>query len=324
MEVGPSTMTKSVFIAGDWGTTNLRLYLCQYSEKQALQVLDTLTGPGAAKVEGDFEQVFFDLTAQWLAKHGTIPVILSGMVGSTIGWTNAPYLHCPATYDEIVSGQIHFQSRGIEFSIVCGLQTTNPLGASDLMRGEELQLLGWMRSVSPSVSAGTRVVVLPGTHNKWARVNGDTIETFVTALTGEVYALLAEHSVLISDSGTGDVSAKIYMQGVNAARKLKAGQLLHALFTTRSRQVIGELSALEGASYLSGLLVGADIIGSLGLMETSEGAVTMVDLIGAPSLCDRYHMALASFGIRVNICDATQLAMAGYEAIYKSLYRNTL
>jgi 2-dehydro-3-deoxygalactonokinase len=322
MEVAPKPMTESVFIAGDWGTTNLRLYLCEFSDTAVPLVLDTYFGPGVSKVEGDFEQVFFDLTSDWLTQYGPVPVILSGMVGSSIGWMIAPYLQCPVSSDQIVSGHIQFQARGLEFSLVCGLRTDNPLGAPDLMRGEELQLLGWMRSVNDKQTA--RVVVLPGTHNKWALVKGDKIETFVTALTGEIFALLESHSVLIADAEAAEFSAEIFMQGVNVAQELQAGQLLHALFTTRSRQVVGELSELDASSYLSGLLIATDIIGSVALMEGQNDVIASVDLIGDSILCQRYQMALESLGMTVNICNETQVAMAGYGAIYKTLYKDSL
>jgi 2-dehydro-3-deoxygalactonokinase len=322
MLVEPNAMPKSVFVAGDWGTTNLRLYLCEFSDTTAPVVLDTYFGPGVSKVEDDFEQIFFDLTSDWLTQYGPVPVILSGMVGSSIGWMNAPYLQCPVSSGQIVSGHIQFKARGIEFSLVCGLRTDNPLGAPDLMRGEELQLLGWMRSVNDKETA--QVVVLPGTHNKWALVKGDKVETFVTALTGEVFALLENHSVLIADAEAAEFSPEIFMQGVNVAQDLQTGQLLHALFTTRSRQVVGELSELHASSYLSGLLIAADIIGSVALMAVQNDVIASVDLIGDSVLCERYQMALESFGMVVNSCNATQMAMAGYGAIYKTLYKDSL
>ncbi|MBT6115349.1 MAG: 2-dehydro-3-deoxygalactonokinase, partial [Porticoccaceae bacterium] len=199
-------MTESLFIAGDWGTTHLRLYLFQHHHGQPLTILASQMGPGVAQlksqvesqVESNFEQVFFDLAGHWLDKHGPMPVILSGMVGSNIGWHAAPYIDCPASGKQIVAGRTAFNARGIEFSIISGLRTTNPLGTPDLMRGEELQLLGWMGAVDgpENTLKSARLVVLPGTHNKWALVRGGKIETFVTALTGELYSLLQNHSVL--------------------------------------------------------------------------------------------------------------------------------
>jgi 2-dehydro-3-deoxygalactonokinase len=313
-------MTETLFIAGDWGTTHLRLYLCRYVLDQPLNVLATQAGPGVSQVNGDFEQIFFDLVGDWLEKHGTMPVILSGMVGSNIGWQAAPYIDCPASAEQIVSGRTAFRARGIEFSIISGLRTINPLGAPDLMRGEELQLLGRMGAALDVKTETAQLIVLPGTHNKWALVQRGKIETFVTALTGELYSLLQNHSVLIANTETADFSDDIFMQGVKVATTLESGQLLQALFTTRSRQVLGELSESHASSYLSGLLIGSDVAGSLALMEKQMGAIESVDLIGDSALSRCYQLALESVGVKAEVRDAVQVAMSGYEAVYLALY----
>ena len=312
-------MTESLFIAGDWGTTNLRLYLCQHKSSQSLNILATQTGPGVSQVSNNFEQIFFDLAGDWLEEHGPMPVILSGMVGSNIGWQAAPYIDCPASAEQIVRGRTAFQARDIEFSIISGLKTLNPLGTPDLMRGEELQLLGWIRTATGPEADMAQLVVLPGTHNKWALVKGGKIETFVTALTGELYALLQNHSVLIGNTESADFSADIFLQGVKVATTLEPGQLLQALFATRSRQVTGELSELYASSYLSGLLIGSDVVGSLALMEKRMDGISSVDLIGDSALSHCYQLALESVGVKAELRDATQIALSGYQAVYEAL-----
>jgi 2-dehydro-3-deoxygalactonokinase len=312
-------MTESVFIAGDWGTTNLRLYLCSHNQtpNMPLAVLGTQMGPGVSQVKHNFEAIFFDLAGDWLDEHGPMPVILSGMVGSNIGWQAAPYIDCPASAEQIVSGRTGFNARGIEFSIISGLKTTNPLGTPDLMRGEELQLLGWMRAAADIQPP--QLIVLPGTHNKWALVQGGKIETFVTALTGELYSLLQNYSVLIADAESVGFSDEVFMQGVEVATTLKSGQLLQALFATRSRQVLGELSEVHASSYLSGLLIGSDVVGSLALMEKQMDGITSVELIGDSALSRCYQLALESVGVKTELRDATQIALSGYQAVYEAL-----
>ena len=319
-------MSESLFIAGDWGTTNLRLYLCQQKSGQPLTILATQMGPGVAQVEDNFEPIFFDLADDWFEEHGSMPVILSGMVGSNIGWQAAPYIECPVSAEQIISGRTVFNARGIEFSIISGLKTLNPLGTPDLMRGEELQLLGWMR-VADLKQQTAQLVVLPGTHNKWALVQDGKIETFVTALTGELYSLLQNHSVLIANPDSAEFSEDVFLQGVKVATTLESGQLLQALFATRSRQVLGELSESHASSYLSGLLIGSDVVGSLTLMkklmeklmEKQMGRISSVDLIGDSALSRCYQLALESVGIKAELRDATQIAISGYQAVYEAL-----
>ncbi|MDB4261067.1 2-dehydro-3-deoxygalactonokinase [Porticoccaceae bacterium] len=318
-------MTEALFIAGDWGTTHLRLYLCQHNSSQALNIVATQMGPGVSQVQGDFEQIFFDLAGQWFEDHGPMPVILSGMVGSNIGWHAAPYIDCPASAEQIVAGRTGFQARGIDFSIISGLRTTNPLGTPDLMRGEELQLLGWMGAAAGPANKSTsaELIVLPGTHNKWALVRGGKIETFVTALTGELYSLLQNHSVLIANGESADFSDDIFLQGVKVATTLESGQLLQALFATRSRQILGELSESYASSYLSGLLIGSDVVGSVALMEKQMGRISSVELIGESALSRCYQLALESVDIKAELRDATQISISGYQAVYEAVYEAT-
>ena len=318
-------MTEALFIAGDWGTTHLRLYLCQHNSSQALNIVATQMGPGVSQVQGDFEQIFFDLAGQWFEDHGPMPVILSGMVGSNIGWHAAPYIDCPASAEQIVAGRTAFQTRGIDFSIISGLRTTNPLGTPDLMRGEELQLLGWMGAAAGPANKSTsaELIVLPGTHNKWALVRGGKIETFVTALTGELYSLLQNHSVLIANGESADFSDDIFLQGVKVATTLESGQLLQALFATRSRQVLGELSELYASAYLSGLLIGSDVVGSVALMEKQMGRISSVELIGESALSRCYQLALESMDIKAELRDATQISISGYQTVYEAVYEAT-
>ena len=323
-------MTSSVFIAGDWGSTNLRVYLCQHhlvehhlvehnlsSATVPLRVLATKSGPGVLHIDGDFEETFFDLVADWLEAHGPLRVLLSGAVGSTAGWRDAPYLDCPVGLEQIVAGRTVFQARGLEFLIVSGLKTQGALDAPDLMHGEELQLLGWMRLQPKPVRE--QIIILPGTHNKWVLVKNDRVATFTTALTGELYSVLENYSILITEPQEDAFSVDWFMQGVALAKRLQSGQLLQALFTIRSRQVAGDLSSQQARSYLSGLLVGSDIVGSIGLFKDQVAQLNEVILIGDSTLSHAYQLALESFAIEAQICDSTQIAIAGYQAIYESL-----
>lgn len=316
-------MSRNLFIAGDWGTSKLRLYLCEFAPAGKSRVLETLNGPGVSQVPGEFEATFFELAKAWLAAHGTLPVILSGMAGSTIGWREAPYLQCPVNVAEVVNGAVAFESRGVEFSIVAGLKVSNPLGAADVMRGEELQILGWMRTQPLSHSqphSAAQIIALPGTHNKWVLIRNGVIETFLSALTGELFALLNKHSVLISNRETQHFSESAFMDGVRAVEQLDDAQLLHALFSTRARQLLAELSAEDANSYLSGLLIGSDVVGATAVFRDLVPDYTDVTLIGDVVLSERYRLVLDHLGIASSNCDTTQIAIAGYEAVYENLY----
>lgn len=305
---------KPLFIAGDWGTSNLRLYLCEYQALGQSTIVDTRFGPGISELNGDFEEKFFNLCQQWIERHGSLPVLLSGMVGSNIGWKEAPYLSCPVDVDQIAQGRLSFTARGIEFSILAGLKTQNPLGSPDVMRGEELQMLGWMKLHDQF--KGRRLFALPGTHNKWTLVEDGKIINFLTAFTGELYALLRRNSILISDDSAISFNQEVFMQGVSAIERLGSAQLVHALFATRSRQVLGEMAASDGLSYLSGLLAAADVFGAVSLFEQTEA----ITIIGEPTLTSQYMLVLQHLGVPAETSDPAEIAIAGFETIYQNLY----
>lgn len=304
------------FIAGDWGTSNLRLYLCEYQPGGAT-ILDTRFGSGVSQINGDFEDHFFNLAQEWLDNTPDISVLLSGMVGSTIGWKEAPYLTCPVNPAQIAEGRITFTARGIEFSILAGLRTINPLGAPDVMRGEELQLLGWMRSQGDQ--RGRKLFALPGTHNKWALCENGEISNFLTAFTGEMFALLRNHSILITEQSSFSFNQSVFLQGVDAIKNMGEAQLVHALFATRSKQVLGEISHEDGLSYLSGLIIGADVAGALKLF----GECDSITIIGDPTLTQHYQLVLDHFDHQSISCDPSAIAIAGFETIYQEFLPNT-
>ncbi len=306
------------FIAGDWGTSNLRLYLCQYSGGNS-KILETRFGPGISQINGDFEDKFFNLTQDWLDAHGAMPVLLSGMVGSTIGWKDAPYLSCPVDAQQIAAGRLEFEARGINFSILAGLKTENPLGQPDVMRGEELQMLGWLRLQQRS--KGRHLFALPGTHNKWTLVDNGQISNFLTAFTGELFALLRNNSILVTEQNTFSFNQAVFMDGVKAIDTLGEAQLVHALFSTRSKQVLGDMATGDALSYVSGLIIGADVLGAKSLFGEVDG----VTIIGEKTLTEHYALALEFFGVESQSCDPSEIAISGYDAIfqYLNLQENT-
>lgn len=307
------------FIAGDWGTSNLRLYLCEYKRGAASNtctILDTRFGPGISQINGDFEDTFFNLAQNWLDQYGHMQILLSGMIGSNIGWKEAPYLNCPVDAKQIAAGRIQFEARGLEFSILAGLRTQNPLGSPDVMRGEELQMLGWLRLQEDP--AARKLFALPGTHNKWTLVENGVITNFLTAFTGELFSLLRNNSILVTEQNTISFNQDVFIQAVTKVENLGQAQLLHALFATRSKQVLGEIASTDALSYLSGLIIGADVIGAKHLFDSSTG----VTIIGDTTLAQHYKLVLDHFKVANDCCNPEDIAVAGYEAIFEQLMLN--
>jgi 2-dehydro-3-deoxygalactonokinase len=306
-------MTNSpAFIAGDWGTSNLTLALCDADG----HALETRRGPGAAESRGRFAQVFDELTAGWVTS-GPLPVVLCGMVGSAFGWREAPYLSCPADLYELAEAPVAARE-GI--SIVPGMRCTNPLGAPDVMRGEETQLFG-AQVLHAAMSSGKQLVCMPGTHTKWVSLNGCMVQEFLTAPTGELFAVLCEHSVLVRDKTTAIVhDSRDFERGLAESAKHPEVPLLHKLFQSRSLRLDRQLSAEGAMSWMSGLLIGTDVRGALPLFS-SHDAGAPVYVIGAPHLTASYAQAIAHCGRAAVQIDGSHAAIAGLAQVYRQQER---
>ena len=306
-------MTVPAFIAGDWGTSNLTLALCDEDG----QALETRKGPGAANSRGRFAEVFDELAADWLKAHGPLSSVLCGMVGSAFGWREAPYLPCPADLYELAENPIVVRE-GV--SIVPGMRCTNPLGAPDVMRGEETQLSG-AQSLYPAMSTGKQLVCMPGTHTKWVSLNGSVVQEFLTAPTGELFAMLCEHSVLVRDLATPiEHHPRDFERGLAESARHPVASLLHRLFQSRSLRLDKQLSAEGAASWMSGLLIGTDVRGALSLFSQHE-ADAPVYVIGAPKLNESYALALTRSGRASIQIDGAKAALAGLGFVYREQER---
>jgi 2-dehydro-3-deoxygalactonokinase len=187
------------------------------------------------------------------------------------------------------------------------------------MRGEETQILGALE-LTQALAQGRRLLCLPGTHTKWAVVEDGLIHEFFSAPTGEVFAVLNEHSVLVRNHGgahdRGDSAA--FREGLAGFNEFPQGQLLHRLFECRARQLAGEFTAPAAEAYLSGLLIASDTYGALRLMAGSITAKP-ITLIGSPDLTQRYAGALSLHGCESHQVDGSAAALAGLAKIHRRI-----
>jgi 2-dehydro-3-deoxygalactonokinase len=302
-------MSAAAFIAGDWGTSNLRLRL--YAADGT--VLDSRDGPGAADSRGRFAEVFDGLTAAW-RERANLPALLCGMAGSAFGWIEAPYLLCPEDVDNLAGSLARARS---DVLIVPGMRCSNPLGAPDVMRGEETQLLGAL-ALHPELAHGRHLVCMPGTHTKWVALHDGTVLEFLTVPTGEIFRLLCEHSVLVRDRATPVThQAREFERGLVEAGKHAGVPLLHRVFQARSLRLDQQLSAEGAASWTSGLLIGTDCAGALPLFDAATEAP--IYIVGAAALVDLYAAALAKLGRPSRRVAGDDAAFGGLVRIHSAL-----
>jgi 2-dehydro-3-deoxygalactonokinase len=238
------------------------------------------------------------------------------MVGSAFGWLEVPYLPCPEDLHELADSVARIRD-GVH--VVPGMRCTNPLGAPDVMRGEETQLMGALCR-GQLADTGHQLVCLPGTHTKWVSVSAGVVQEFVTAPTGELFALLCDHSVLVRDKTTVVThSPQDFERGLAEAAR-HPGALVHQVFQARSLRLDRQLSAEGAASWTSGLLIGADVGGALEMFGSHDiGRPVLV--IGAPRLTESYAVALARRGRRAVQVDGALSALAGLAYIFREQER---
>ncbi len=272
-------------IAIDWGTSSARAY--------ALDARGGIVGERSAPLgvqrikDGNFVAALATLCGGELPAG--VPLLASGMIGSRQGWVEAPYRECPAGFEAIALGLTAVP--GAPLRIVPGLVCRDAMGVPDVMRGEETQIYG----VLADATGEQQVIVLPGTHSKWALVGANTIERFATFMTGEMYAVLREHSILGRLAADGS-DANALARGVSASLR-EGAALSHDLFSARTLALTGELASSGVADYLSGLLLGAEIAAARTWLARHRSDVSAVTLVGDPQLCARYQRALQVAGI---------------------------
>ena len=269
-------------IAVDWGTSSLRGALLA-GDGTVLEEIAVAAGILGVPPAG-FETAFAEHFGRWQHATGAL-CLIAGMAGSRQGWQEAPYCACPAGFADIAS-QLHWIEPG-RIALVPGLSCDDK-GVPDVMRGEETQVFGALELLGLDHAR----MVLPGTHCKWVQVKDRRIAGFRTFMTGELYALLRQHSILartLPDSD-GELDADAFRRGLAHARD--SASLLHAAFSVRTLALFERLPSASMPSYLSGLVIG-DELRAQGLADATETVVA----IGAPALTARYQLALDSLGI---------------------------
>lgn len=283
------------FIAVDWGTTNRRAYLLDGSGACTAEFED---GKGILSVaRGGFEHA----VAEIRERLGDKPLLMAGMIGSNRGWVEAPYVQCPAGIDDLAHG---LAWPGEREAIVPGVSYVGE-GRADVMRGEEVQLLGAVAdgSIPPDC-----LVCHPGTHNKWALVEGGKIASFRTVMTGELFNLLKEHSILADLLQKDAEPDEAFRAGVRRARE--HDDLQSALFGVRAGVLLGRARREDAASYTSGLLIGEDVRIGLG-----SGSVANIIVMGRPELTELYAAAIEQAGAEATELDGERCFLAGIATI---------
>ncbi|MHA6644384.1 2-dehydro-3-deoxygalactonokinase [Mesorhizobium sp. A623] len=296
-------MTNRPAIAAvDWGTTRLRLWLLDASGN----VLAERRGDDGlitAKATGFYTVLEGHLTA--MAAPATLPVIVCGMAGSRQGWIEAPYVDTPAPIDAILKGAVRLPGQARDIRIVPGL-AQRLADAPDVMRGEETQLAG--AGLPPK---GRHLACMPGTHSKWVEVEDGAVIGFGTWPTGELFSLLATHSILRHSLGESAAPVsptnEVFPRSCGAALA-EGGDVTASLFAIRAASLLQGLEPGDAAARLSGLLIGGEIASAKRRYGAVQGPIT---LVASGALGALYLAAFDLAGLAVRQVDAENAVRIG-------------
>ncbi len=285
------------FVAVDWGTSSFRSWLM------------TAGGEAIAESRGSEGMLhcvasgFAPVLRHHLARLGApdgIPVLICGMAGARQGWREPPYLKTPTRLDALHEGAIRIDASG-DTRILPGIAQARA-DRPDVMRGEETQLLG----VTEPDFAG--LICIPGTHSKWIRIEQGHVVEFSTYMTGELFSVISQHSILahaVETDGPSAVDNEPFREGLAAALAAPSG-LTASLFRLRAAQLLGFEQRADGTARLSGLLIGSEIADVL-----HRHGARPLRLIGAGQLGRLYEAALKAQGFDVTAVDAEEASRLG-------------
>lgn len=286
------------FVAVDWGTSSIRSWLMSAAGET---LAESRGSEGMLHcIATGFPPVLHDQLARLGAPDGT-PVLICGMAGARQGWAEAPYLETPTPLHALHEGAIRIDTPG-DIRILPGIAQARA-DRPDVMRGEETQLLG----VTEPGFAG--LVCIPGTHSKWIRIEAGRVIEFSTYMTGELFSVISQHSILahaVEIAAPPPADGPLFREAVATALAAPA-RLTASLFRLRAAQLLGFEQRADGAARLSGLLIGTEIADAI----YRHGPPQSLRLIGAGNLGRLYETALTAQGFDVTVVDAEQASRNG-------------
>ncbi|MES3017692.1 MAG: 2-dehydro-3-deoxygalactonokinase [Bacteroidota bacterium] len=317
----------------DWGTSSFRLRLVDTSNYDILA--EHQSNEGVAKTfsswqaEGSgnrfkfyaskLESAIGELSKNTPMDLLTIPIIVSGMASSSIGMEEIPYAPVPFALDGsgVSSARFpNFNSAGSSLTLVSGVKSHN-----DVMRGEEAQLIGLFNlEETIALDKEDALFVFPGTHSKHMKVERKSIVSFQTFMTGEIYNILSQHSILKDSIKPGDdflnpVNQTAFVAGVEMSG---SSELLNTLFSVRTNQLFAKFTNEQNAFYLSGLLIGTE------LRQLADESYRQLIICSGKHLYEHYRLAVETLSLTENITFIQpelidKATIAGQVQIFKAL-----
>ncbi|PCJ10680.1 MAG: 2-keto-3-deoxy-galactonokinase [Rhodobacteraceae bacterium] len=298
-------MEKLSWIAVDWGTSHLRLWLMD-DQDRVLQHITSDRGMATLKPD-QFEATLIGLVSDALPATGSIPVICCGMAGARQGWVEAPYTKTPCLPPSIDQAtRVATDDPRLKVYILPGIMQLPP---ADVMRGEETQIAGFLAG-HPDFDG---VLCLPGTHCKWVHISAGEVVSFRTFMTGELFALICNTSVLRHSVGADGWDAEAFAAAVSDAVS-RPSAIAGNLFSIRAETLLCDLDSAAARSRISGLLIGIELAAARPYWLGQE-----VVIVGASGIATAYGVALAQQGATARSVAAEDMTLNGLRAAHAKL-----
>lgn len=308
-------LTETAILGVDWGGSKLSAY--HVNRAGDLVSVETVARGVLGASRAQLAETLGGVLARGPAPGG---VILSGMICSSVGWQATPYCETPATLDDVARACVRAAIAGRTCLLAPGLSTRGGDGAPDTMRGEEMEVFG-LTLTHAALATGAHLIVLPGTHTKWVRLEDARITGFATAMSGELFDLMTRGGVLADVAqGRGEAGAA-FDAGVAAAQAAPPRGLARLMFGARAKALVDGVDGPDTASYLRGLLIGSEISAMcadqdlMGAHVGARGQAGVITLVGNAGLSTLYARAGAAFGLTLRPVDASAGLAAAYAAV---------
>lgn len=249
------------YITIDGGTTNTRINLV-INEK----IVDTLKFNIGARngINGNLEfkatlknGITDILNKNCVAESDIYRILASGMITSEFGLYEVPHTVAPAGIELLHSNMKEVlinDVSDIPFVFISGIRTEGTLEQTDMMRGEETEIIGLAEKYSTNA-----VYVLPGSHSKIVEFDSENrISHFTTAMSGEMIAALSGNTILKDavDLSVDKFDSEYLLLGYEIAEKLGIAQ---ALFKTRILKNLFKKDKCQVYSFFLGVILFSDI-----------------------------------------------------------------
>jgi 2-dehydro-3-deoxygalactonokinase len=292
------------FLSCDWGTTSLRLRLADsnngrvlFEEHSDQGIADTFNlWEQSGKPENEKVLFYLEVIRSLIKKMegqvgqslNGVKLIISGMASSSIGFIDIPYNPVPLAVDgSVIQTALILADSDFNHDVlvISGVKTSD-----DVMRGEETQLIG---CIDPSAVVKNELFIFPGTHSKHIRVRDNKITGFNTYMTGELFDLLSQKSLLKgavekNDDLENDTDIEFFKKGVKEAVQTN---FLNSIFKVRTNHLFNTCTKRENFNYLSGLLIGTEI------KDLKTSNADKINLVCGLNLEIYYRTALHETGI---------------------------